>query len=336
MSKFQLLAIETSCDDTSVAVVNSDYEVLANLTSAQEIHNLYGGVVPELASRMHIKYIMQLTEKVFKESNIELGDIDGVAIAINPGLIGSLLVGVSYAKGLAYAINKPLIAVNHMIAHIYANKITHPELKPPFLALVVSGGHSELVLFETEQKFTVIGKTVDDAAGEAFDKTAKLLGLGYPGGPIIDKLAVNGDPAFVEFPRALKQSNNFSFSGLKTSILNYVQKQDEAYIQKHIADIAASVQEAIVDSLLTKTMNYAVKFKINQIVLAGGVSANSRLRKRFTELCDKHKIELVYPPLKYCMDNAAMVGAAAIDKYRREEFASLELNPFSTKGIRLI
>jgi len=338
MTKFHILAIETSCDDTSVAVIDSGYSVLANLTSSQEIHSLYGGVVPELASRMHIKNIMHLTRETLGQAKVQMSDIDAVAIAVNPGLIGSLLVGVSFAKGLAYATNKPLIAVNHMLGHIYANKISFPDLEPPFLSLVVSGGHTELVAFTTDQEFTVVGKTCDDAAGEAFDKVAKLLGLGYPGGPIIDRIAKNGNPTFVEFPRALKQKDNynFSFSGLKTAVLNYLQQQPEEFIKERLNDIVASLQEAIVDTLVSKTLNYARHNGVNKIVLAGGVSANSSLRSKFTDVCAKHRIELFYPPLRYCMDNAAMIGAAAVDKYRRKEFADISLNPFSTKGVRLI
>ncbi len=336
MSDFQILAIETSCDDTSVAVVDSEYRVLANLTSTQDIHQHYGGVVPELASRMHIKYLMTLTNDCLHKAGVTLNEIDAVAVAVNPGLIGSLLVGTSFAKSLAYSLHKPLIAVNHMLGHVYANKIAHPYLLPPFLALVVSGGHTELVYFSTLKDFKIIGRTHDDAAGEAFDKTAKLLGLGYPGGPIIDKLAKEGDPQFAEFPRALKQRDNFdfSFSGLKTAILNYLNEKSSDFIKEHKADIAASVQQAIIDPLVTKTIRFAQQNNIGYIVLAGGVSANSLLRKLMHQETDKITAKLFYPPLPYCMDNAAMIGAAAIEKYRDKEFASLDLNPFPKKGLR--
>ena len=338
MNKFNVLAIETSCDDTSVAVVNSEYEVLANLTSTQDIHQQFGGVVPELASRMHIKYLMTLTNDCLIKADLSLSDIDCVAVAVNPGLIGSLLVGTSFAKSLAYSLDKPLIAVNHMLGHVFANKIAHPHLQPPFLALVVSGGHTELVNFTTLRDFQIVGRTHDDAAGEAFDKIAKLLGLGYPGGPIIDRMAKDGNPGFVEFPRALKQRDNydFSFSGLKTAVLNYLNGQDSAYIKEHITDIVASAQQAIIEPLVKKTIRYAHLNHIGHIVLAGGVSANSLLRKMMENKASDISAKLYYPPIPYCMDNAAMIGAAAIEKYQDGDFAGLDLNPFPTKGLRLV
>src|SRR5690554_5400006 len=338
MSDFNILAIETSCDDTSVAVVNSEYDVLANLTSTQDIHQKYGGVVPELASRLHIKYLMPLTADCLSKAKMTLVKIDAVAVAVNPGLIGSLLVGTSFAKSLAYSLGKPLIAVNHMLGHVYANKLTHPHLVPPFLALVVSGGHTELVFCPGPNEFKIVGRTQDDAAGEAFDKIAKLLGLGYPGGPIIDRLAIEGNAQFVGFPRGLNRRDNynFSFSGLKTAVLNYLEDKDPQYIKEHIADIAASAQMAIVESLVTKTIRFARNNNIMYIVLAGGVSANSLLRRMMQEETEKFSANLYYPDLEYCMDNAAMIGAAAIEKYKKREFASLDLNPFPTKGLRVL
>ena len=335
---FKILAFETSCDDTSVAIIDSNFKVHANLISSQLSHEDFGGVVPELASRLHLKNIMKITKKTLEKAKLELNEIDAIAVSINPGLIGALLVGVSFAKSLSYSIRKPLIAVNHMLGHVYATKIKHPDLEPPFLALVVSGGHTELVNFHSFEDFEIIGKTQDDAAGEAFDKTAKLLNLGYPGGPIIDEIAQEGNPEFVRFPRALnrKDNYNFSFSGLKTSVRNYILKQNSNFIREHIADITASVQAAIVDSLVSKTINYAKKNNSEKIIIAGGVSANSILRKYFEEQADKIGIDVVFPALEYCMDNAAMIGAAAIDKYKRKEFADLSLNAFSKKGLRFI
>ena len=335
---FKILAFETSCDDTSVAIIDSNFKVHANLISSQLSHEDFGGVVPELASRLHLKNIMKITKKTLEKAKLELNEIDAIAVSINPGLIGALLVGVSFAKSLAYSIGKPLIAVNHMLGHIYATKITNPHLEPPFLALVVSGGHTELVNFYSFEDFEIIGKTQDDAAGEAFDKTAKLLNLGYPGGPIIDEIAQEGNPEFVRFPRAFnkKDNHNFSFSGLKTSVRNYILKQNSNFIREHIADITASVQAAIVDSLVSKTINYAKKNNSDKIIIAGGVSANSMLRKNFEEQADKIGIDVVFPALEYCMDNAAMIGAAAVDKYKRKEFADLSLNAFSKKGLRFI
>ncbi|MEA1971733.1 MAG: tRNA (adenosine(37)-N6)-threonylcarbamoyltransferase complex transferase subunit TsaD [Candidatus Cloacimonadota bacterium] len=334
----KILAFESSCDDTSVAIVESNYKVLVNFTSAQPEHAKFGGVVPEVASRLHIKNVMQLTKNVLLHAKLNLSDIDAVAVSVNPGLIGSLLVGVSYAKSLAYSLDIPLIAVNHILGHIYANKISNPDLEPPFLALIVSGGHTELVNFKTTLDFDVVGRTRDDAAGEAFDKTAILLNLGYPGGPIIDRKAKKGDPNFYKFPRAMNRKDNFdfSFSGLKTAIMNYIKSHDSDFIQNNKNNIAASVQNAITDSLFNKTTNYAKKHRINKIVIAGGVSANSNLRQKFDNFSDKSGCKVFYPELQYCMDNAAMIGAAAVPKLQRKEFADLTLNAFSTKGIRRI
>jgi N6-L-threonylcarbamoyladenine synthase len=334
----KILAFETSCDDTSAAVIDSNYKVYSNIISSQPDHNDFGGVVPELASRLHIKNIMRITDAALKKANTVFDEIDAIAVSVNPGLIGALLVGVSFAKSLAYSLGKPLIAVNHMLGHIYANKIEYPDLKPPYLALIVSGGHTELVDFKSANEYEIVGRTRDDAAGEAFDKTAKILGLGYPGGPLIDKTAKTGNPKFVNFPRALKQKDNFdfSFSGFKTSVKNYLESQSEEFIQEHLADITASVQEAIVDSLVSKTIRYAKKSGATKLIIAGGVSANSLLRTRMTEEAKKIQAELIYPRLEYCMDNAAMIGAAAIEKYYRKEFADLTLNAFSKKGLRLI
>lgn len=335
---FKILAFETSCDDTSVAIIDSNYKVYVNLISSQTTHEDFGGVVPELASRIHIKNITKLTKLALNKANLAFKDIDALAVSINPGLIGALLVGVSFAKSLAYALHKPLIAVNHMLGHIYANKIEHPKLQPPYLALIVSGGHTELVDFKEIDNFTIVGKTRDDAAGEAFDKTAKLLHLGYPGGPLIDNLAIKGDPMFHRFPRALDKKDNFdfSFSGLKTSIRNYLRSQDKQTINDNIAHISASVQKAIVDSLVSKTINYAKKIKTKNIVVAGGVSANSCLRKEMISKAGEIDCKVYIPPIQYCMDNAAMIGSAAIEKFNRKEFSSLDLNAFSTKGTRFI
>lgn len=335
---FKILAFETSCDDTSVSVIDSNYKVYSNLISSQVTHEDFGGVVPELASRLHLKNIMELTRAAIKKADVTFEEIDAVAVSVNPGLIGALLVGVSFAKGLAYGFKKPLIAVNHMLGHIYANKIDHPELEPPYLALVVSGGHTELVDFQSFDRFEIVGKTRDDASGEAFDKIAKQLKLGYPGGPIIDKTAKNGNHEFFDFPRALNRKDNFdfSFSGLKTAVRNYLLSKDEKFIKDHLSDITASVQKAIIDSLVKKTISYAKKKKTKHIVVAGGVSANSMLRKMMKEETAKINIKVYFPALEYCMDNAAMIGAAAVEKFKRKEFADLSLNAFSTKGVRFI
>ena len=331
-----ILAFESSCDDTGVAIVDTDYNILANVVSTQLDHSLFGGVLPELASRLHLKNIVYLTEAAFKQSNLSPAEISAVAVSINPGLIGSLIVGLSFAKSLAWSWEKPLITVNHMLAHIFANFLEHKSIQPPFLALVVSGGHTELVYFSTLTDFEIVGKTLDDAAGETFDKTAKLLDLGYPGGPIIDSLARKGNPEFFHFPRALNRKNNFNFSysGLKTAVLEYLSRHKPEYIEEHKADLAASIQQAIIDPLINKTLTWARQNKIKTILLAGGVAANSALRTQLSEKASKLNIQVFYPSVSLCMDNAAMVGAAAVPKLLNHQFSSLDVNAFSTKGTR--
>ena len=331
-----ILAIETSCDDTSIAVVDTNYNVLSNILSSQPDHQLFGGVYPELASRLHLKNINLCLDAALKKSELSLNDISAIAVTINPGLIGSLLVGVSFAKSLAWSLNIPLISVNHMLGHVLANKIEYPQLNPPWIALIVSGGHTELVIFNSLTDFYIIGQTLDDASGEAFDKVAKLLNLGFPGGPIIDKIAKTGNPNFHMFPRALnrKDNFNFSFSGLKTSVLNYLGKQTKEFINDNLNNIVASVQQAIIDILVTKTINAAMKYNMNKIIVAGGVSANSCLRKEMSAKCELHNFSVYFPKLQYCMDNGAMIGVAAVDKYLNKEFSELNLNAFSTKGTK--
>ncbi|MCL2063484.1 MAG: tRNA (adenosine(37)-N6)-threonylcarbamoyltransferase complex transferase subunit TsaD [Candidatus Cloacimonetes bacterium] len=336
--KKYILAFETSCDDTSVSIIDTDYQVYANIISSQPDHEAFGGILPELASRLHLRNINRCLKAALKKAALTLNDISAIAVAINPGLIGSLIVGVSFAKALAWSLNLPLIAVNHMLGHVMANKIEYPELNPPWLALVVSGGHTELVIFESLSDFYIIGQTLDDASGEAFDKVAKILNLGFPGGPVIDRIAKNGNPNFHKFPRALNKKNNFnfSFSGLKTSVFNWLENKNPEFIDQHLADIVASVQQAIVDILVIKTINAAHKYNINKVIVAGGVSANSCLRNEMNLNCEKNNIDVFFPKMQYCMDNAAMIGAAAVQKYLNNEFADLSLNAFSTKGIRYV
>ncbi len=331
-----ILAFESSCDDTGVAIVDTDYNILANVVSTQLDHSLFGGVLPELASRLHLKNIVYLTEAAFKQSKLSPAEISAVAVSINPGLIGSLIVGLSFAKSLAWSWEKPLITVNHMLAHIFANFLEHKSIQPPLLALVVSGGHTELVYFSTLTDFEIVGKTLDDAAGETFDKTAKLLDLGYPGGPIIDSLARKGNPEFFHFPRALNRKNNFNFSysGLKTAVLEYLSRHKPEYIEEHKADLAASIQQAIIDPLINKTLTWARQNHIKTILLAGGVAANSALRIQLSEKASRLNIQVFYPSVSLCMDNAAMVGAAAVPKFLHQQFSSLDVNAFSTKGTR--
>lgn len=336
MSTKYLLAFESSCDDTSVAILDTNYRVLVNLISSQPEHLAFGGILPELASRLHLKNILLLTQNALLQSQLSLNDLDALAVSVNPGLIGSLLVGLSFAKSLAWSIGKPLITVNHMLAHIFANFIDHPELEAPFLALVVSGGHTELVHFKSLTDFEVVGHTLDDAAGESFDKTAKLLGLGFPGGPLIDTLALKGDPNYVQFPRAIPQKGNynFSYSGLKTAIRTWLLTQPQASLDAHLADIAASVQQAIIDPLITKSLHYARTNGIPRILLAGGVAANSALRAQLKEKAATAKIQVSYPSLSLCMDNAAMVAAAAIPKFLNGAFSPLSVNAFTLKGTK--
>ncbi|MDD2422819.1 MAG: tRNA (adenosine(37)-N6)-threonylcarbamoyltransferase complex transferase subunit TsaD [Candidatus Cloacimonetes bacterium] len=333
-----ILSFESSCDDTSVAILNTDYEVLVNLISSQPEHLAFGGVLPELASRLHMKNIMHMTQIALQKADTSLSDIDAIAVSINPGLIGSLIVGLAFAKALAWSLQKPLITVNHLLSHIFANYIDHPDLKPPFLALVVSGGHTELVDFQTDTKFEIVGKTLDDAAGETFDKAAKLLGLGFPGGPIIDNLGSGGDASFVDLPNPLPQKDNynFSYSGLKTAIRTYIMAQSPEHLQEHQANIAASIQAAIIRPLISKTIRKARQLHYQQILIAGGVAANSALRVEMQRQAEQYDIKVYFPSLKLCMDNAAMVAAAAIPKFKAGLFADLAVNANSIKGTKLL
>jgi len=318
-----ILGIETSCDETSVAVLENE-KVLSNIVFSQiTIHKKFGGVVPEVAARHHLLNLPIIYEKALEEAGISGKQINAIAVTYGPGLIGALLVGLSFAKGLALRYGIPLIGVNHIIGHVYANYIAYPDLKPPFIVLMVSGGHTEILKVE-ENKIEVLGKTVDDAAGEAFDKVARILGLGYPGGPEIEKISKVGDPNKFNFPRPMLNSKdyNFSFSGLKTSVLYTAQ---ELKNNIPIADIAASFQEAVIDVLLKKTFKAARNNGINKIVLAGGVVANSRLRQKAKSLGKKYNYEILIPPLEFCTDNAAMIAMAGYYKILNGEISSLEL-----------
>ena len=317
-----ILGIESSCDETSVSIVKNGREVLSNVINTQiSIHELYGGVVPEIASRNHIENISPVMKEALKEANIKIDDIDAVACTYGPGLVGALLVGVSYAKALSYAANKPLIGVNHIQGHIAANYITYKDLKPPFLTLLISGGNTQLVLVKDYTEFEILGKTKDDAVGEAFDKIARVIGLGYPGGPKMDKLAKEGTPN-IELPKVHVEGLNFSFSGLKTAIINLHHKNPN--INK--ADLAASFEKDVAEILLKKTKMAVKETKINKIALAGGVSANSYIRKAFKELEEKENIQVYYPELKLCTDNAAMIASAGYYNYLKDNFSDLNLN----------
>ena len=324
-----LLAIESSCDETSAAVCMNG-KILSNVIVNQTVHEKYGGVVPELASRAHLQNIVPVVDTALKNANVELSAVDAFAFTQAPGLIGALLVGAQFAKSLSLAFDKPLITVHHMQAHVLANLI--PDNKPgfPFLCLTVSGGHTQIVLCEDFLQMKVIGQTLDDAAGEAFDKSAKLLGLPYPGGPLIDKYAQQGNPNKFKFPEPQIPELNFSFSGLKTAILYFIQekkKKNENFINENLNDICASVQQRIISILLNKLKKSAEQTGIKNICIAGGVSANSGLRSSFEELGIQLDWKTFIPPFEYCTDNAAMIAITAYYKYLAGEFADLSVSP---------
>ena len=315
------LGIESSCDETSVAVVKNGREVLSNIINSQiKIHEKFGGVVPEIASRNHIEAISDVTKKALEEANITFSDIDNIACTYGPGLVGALLVGVSYAKGLSYALNKPLTGTNHIEGHIAGNYITHKELKPPFLCLIISGGHTHLVHIIDYDKFEILGRTKDDAIGEAFDKVARVIGLGYPGGPKVDKLAKEGSPN-IELPKTHIEGLDFSFSGIKTAIINLHHKNPD--INK--ADLCASFEKYVTDILLENTIKAAKILDIKTIALAGGVSANSYIRENFLNL-EKEGYKIYYPELILCTDNAAMIASAGYYRFVSGVTSDLTLN----------
>ena len=324
-----ILGIESSCDETAAAVVRNGREVLSNVISSQiDIHTLYGGVVPEIASRNHIERINQVIEEALEQAKVTLKDITAIAVTYGPGLVGALLVGVGAAKALAYAAGKPLVGVHHIEGHIAANYIEHKELEPPFLCLVVSGGHTHLVEVNAYDSFTILGRTRDDAAGEAFDKVARVIGLGYPGGPKIDKLAKEGNKHAIAFPRAKVEDSeyDFSFSGVKSAVLNYVNGAKMKGEEISTADVAASFQEAVVDVLASHAIQ-AVKSKgRDRLAMAGGVASNSALREKMQEVCKEENITLYYPSPVYCTDNAAMIAAAGYYEYKKGTRDGLDLN----------
>lgn len=315
-----ILAIESSCDETAAAVVKNGREVISNVISSQiELHKLFGGVVPEIASRKHIEKINQVIDEALETAGVTLEDIDAIAVTYGPGLVGALLVGVAQAKALAFAADKPLVGVHHIEGHISANYIEHKELEPPFLCLVASGGHSHLVMVKDYGSYEIVGRTRDDAAGEAFDKVARAIGLGYPGGPKIDKLAKEGNPHAIVFPRAkiADAPDDFSFSGLKSAVLNYLNHCEMKGIEVNKADVAASFQEAVIDVLTTHSIEVAKRNGIKKFAIAGGVASNSSLRGRMEQACKKNGIEFYHPSPIYCTDNAAMIGAAGYYDYLR-------------------
>ena len=334
--KTTVLAIESSCDETAAAVVVNGREVLSNVISSQiDIHKLYGGVVPEIASRKHIEKINQVIQESLEESDKTMEDIDAVCVTYGPGLVGALLVGVGAAKALAYATHKPLVGVHHIEGHISANFIENKDLEPPFLCLVASGGHSHLVIVKEYGEYEILGRTRDDAAGEAFDKVARAIGLGYPGGPKIDKLAKEGDPDAIEFPKASIDGApyDFSFSGVKSAVLNYINGCKMKQVPYNEADIAASFQKAVVGVLVDHTMKAAKDYGIKKVAIAGGVACNSALRQAMEDACQKRGYKFYRPSPILCTDNAAMIGAAGYYEYKKGVRHGWDLN--AVPGLKL-
>ncbi|WP_066895931.1 tRNA (adenosine(37)-N6)-threonylcarbamoyltransferase complex transferase subunit TsaD [Clostridium nigeriense] len=324
-----ILSIESSCDETSAAVVRNGREVLSNIIASQiETHKKYGGVVPEVASRMHIEVINGVVIEALEKANVKLDDIDAIGVTYGPGLVGALLVGLQYAKGLSYSLKKPLVGVNHIEGHICANYIEHKDLKPPFVSLVVSGGHTFIVHVKNYGEYDVIGQTRDDAAGEAYDKVARALGLGYPGGPKIDKLAKEGNENAIEFPKASFHDDtlDFSFSGVKSAVLNYLNKCKMQNVEINKADVAASFQKAVIDVLKQNVLKTCRKKNVNKIAIAGGVASNSALREALIKAASKEGIEVLFPSQILCTDNAAMIGSAAYFNFIKGLKAPLNIN----------
>ena len=324
-----ILAIESSCDETAASVVKNGRCVLSNIISSQiAIHTLYGGVVPEIASRKHIEKINQVVEAALKEADVTLDDIDAIGVTYGPRLVGALLVGVAEAKAIAYAKKKPLVGVHHIEGHVSANYIEHPDLEPPFLCEIISGGHTHLVIVKDYGSFEILGRTRDDAAGEAFDKVARAIGLGYPGGPKIDKLAKEGNPHAIDFPRAHMEDApyDFSFSGVKSAVLNHLNKcrmTGEPIVE---ADIAASFQQAVVDVLVDNAIRAAKDYHMDRLAIAGGVASNGALRAAMEAACEKEGIRFYRPSPIFCTDNAAMIGVAAYYEYRKGTRHGWDLN----------
>ncbi|MFL5796351.1 MAG: tRNA (adenosine(37)-N6)-threonylcarbamoyltransferase complex transferase subunit TsaD [Actinomycetota bacterium] len=330
-----VLGIETSCDETAVAVVEDGLRIRSNLVSSQhQVHRRFGGVVPELASRAHIEILTPLIEESLEQAGLRFGDLDGVAVTVGPGLVGALLVGLAAAKSVALATGAPFVGVNHLEGHVYANFLDTGPPQPPYVAFVVSGGHTMLVHIEEAHRYEVMGQTVDDAAGEAFDKIARFLGLGYPGGPLLDRLAKEGNPDAVRFPRAMEgQGFDFSLSGLKTSVIRHVRRERAGGREPDPADLAASFQEAVVDVQVQKTVAAARERRVERVLLGGGVVANSRLRERMAAAAREAGLDLRVPPTELCTDNAAMIACAGTFRLRRGERTPLDVA--ADPGLRL-
>ncbi|MEA1940007.1 MAG: tRNA (adenosine(37)-N6)-threonylcarbamoyltransferase complex transferase subunit TsaD [Candidatus Caldatribacteriota bacterium] len=327
-----IMGIETSCDETAAAIVQRGDNVLSNIIASQiDIHKKYGGVVPEIASRKHIECIIPVIDDALNKSGKKLSDLSAVAVTYGPGLIGSLLIGLTLAKSIAFAQNIPLIGVNHLEAHIYANFLEHKELKPPLICLIVSGGHTSLVYIRCFGSYELLGQTKDDAAGEIFDKIAKYLNLGYPGGPVIEKLAEKGKSSMIKFPRPIinDHSYDFSFSGLKTAVIYHIKKLREEDKNVPVNDIAASFQQAVADVLVEKTVKAALKYNVRQIALAGGVASNSFLQREVKKRAGRSNIKVFYPSSQLCTDNAVMVASVGYYKLKENKISSLALDAVS-------
>jgi len=323
----KVLGIETSCDETAIAVVEDGREILSNLISSQvDLHARYGGVVPEVAARAHIEALNPLMQEALVQADVGFGDIDAVSVTIGPGLVGALLVGIAAAKSVALATGKPFIGVNHLEGHVYANFLEHGPPEPPYVSLIVSGGHTMIVNMKDRHTYEVLGQTLDDAAGEAFDKIARFMGLGFPGGPAVDKLAQQGDPAAIKFPRAMADSGDldFSLSGLKTAVMRYVKTERAAGREPDPADLAASFQEAVVDVQVSKTVRAALEREAGTVLLGGGVVANTRLRERILEAGEREGLRVLFPSLPLCTDNGAMIACAGFYRLQAGETTPLD------------
>lgn len=324
------LQLNSSCDETSASIIkNGCDEIETVVLSQMDLHACFGGVVPEVASRMHIENITMVLEECLTKAELTMNEIDAIAVTYGPGLIGSLLIGLEAAKTLSFIYNKPLVPVHHIAGHIYANNLVKP-LEFPLMALVVSGGHTELIYMKEDYSFEKIGSTLDDAVGEAYDKVARIMGLNYPGGPLVDKLAHEGTDTY-KLPKPLNDNSyNFSFSGLKSAVINLVHNEEQRGNEINVPNLATSFQNTVVEVLTTKTMKAIKEYNVNNLIIAGGVAANKGLRKKFTELCDENNINLVVPTMKYCTDNAAMIGAAGYYAYKLGRRADLNLNSKAT------
>lgn len=325
------IAFETSCDETSVAILREGREVLSNVISSQiPIHQVFGGVVPEIASRHHLENINTVTDQAMKEADITWEELDIVAATCGPGLVGALLIGLSTAKTFAFTLNKPLVGVDHRMGHVAANYIQHKDLTPPFTGLIVSGGHTAIVQVEDYNKWKLLGQTRDDAVGEAYDKVARVLGFGYPGGPKVEEAALAGNPEAIHFKRVYldKEQFDFSFSGIKTGVLNYINTEKQGDRDVNVADVAAGFQEAVLEVLVDKAVKAAIKMGTGKLVLSGGVSANKRLREMLRDACSKASLRLYYPTSLLCTDNAAMIGCAAYYKYMEGKRSELDLDAY--------